>query len=597
MKNSFGVAVALSLLFISPAIAQSVHGASIYGETKYKKDFTHFEYVNPDAPKGGEIKMAVMGTFDSLNPFIIKGVPAAGLGLGFDTLLTQSDDEPFAAYGLVAESFYISKKRIFIIFTLNKAARFHDGSPILADDVIFSFNTLKEKGSPVYRYYYGNVKEVVKIDDYNVKFIFKDASNRELPLILGQLPVLSEKYWQDKDFSATTLEPVLGSGPYKIKSFEAGRYITYERAKDYWAKDLATRKGMYNFDIFNFDYYMDTTAALQALKSKNYDLRIENEAKKWETGYDFEHGGNFIKKEFANGNPAGVQGFVFNTRRDNFSDAKVREAIALAFDFEWTNRAMFFSHYNRTRSYFDNSAMGATGLPSKGELALLNKHKEQIPNRVFNQEFMPPASDGSGYIRENLTKALALLAEAGWKLDKAGILRNENGKAFEFEILLNAESSGAWERISIPFAKNLAKIGIKANVRKIDATQYQNRLNSFDFDMISHIWGQSLAPGSEQRYYWGSAAADSNGSYNFAGIKNPAVDELIEKVITANTYKELTTATKALDRVLQWNFYIIPHWYLGKNRLTYWDKFGMPETTPLQGVNLYTWWDKSVTEQ
>ncbi len=574
-------------------MGQAVHGISIYGKPKYGKDFTSFDYVNPDAPKGGSLKMAVMGTFDNLNPFILKGASATGLGMTFDTLVAGSDDEPFSVYGLIAESFEIAKDKSSITFYLNKNARFHNGERITPDDVIFSFNILREKGAPTYRYYYSNVKKAVSLKNNAVKFIFKDATNRELPLIVGQLPIMSKEYWQDKDFSATTLDVVLGSGPYRVKDFEQGRFISYERVADYWAKDLPTRKGLYNFDTITYDYYMDSTAALQALKSRNYDLRIENEAKKWETGYDFNHNGDFIKKEFANGLPSGVQGFVFNTRKPIFADEKVREALSMAFDFEWTNKAMFYGHYKRTRSYFDNSEMAATGLPSSSELRLLNKHKKDLPARVFTDEYMPPKSDASGYIRENLTKALELLSYAGWMLDEDGILRDKDGNAFVFEILLNAESSAAWERISIPFARNLKKIGIAANIRKIDAIQYQNRLNSFDYDMISLIWGQSLSPGSEQRYFWGSEAADTQGSRNYAGIKNKAVDDLIEKVIGANSYKELTTATKALDRVLQWNFYIIPHWYLGKNRLAYWDKFGMPDIVPLQGVNLFSWWDKN----
>ncbi len=594
MKNSLFAAIFICLSFLSQAKAEPVHGISIYGKPKYGKDFTHFDYVNPDAPKGGTLKMATFGTFDSLNPFIIKGVPATGLGMTFDTLLSSSSDEPFAEYGLVAKSFEIDKNRTSVTFYINELAKFHDNSPITADDVIFSFNILKEKGSPIYRYYYGNVAKVEKTGNGIVKFTFKDNTNRELPLIIGQLPILSKKYWENKDFSKTTLETVLGSGPYRINKLEQGRHVIYERVKDYWAKDLPTRKGMYNFDTISFDYYMDTTAALQALKSRNYDLRIENEAKKWETGYNFEHKGDFIKKEFANGMPSGVQGYVFNTRKDIFKDVKVREALSYAFDFDWTNKAMFFGHYNRTRSYFDNSEMASTGLPSPAEIKLLAPFKTSIPQQVFTKEYHPPASDGSGYIRENLTKALDLLNEAGWILDAKGILRNEQGEPFVFEILLNAESSAAWERISIPFSHNLAKIGITANIRKIDAIQYQNRLNGFDYDMISLIWGQSLSPGSEQRYFWGSAAADQQGSRNYAGIKNSAVDALIEKVISASSYKELTSATKALDRVLQWNFYIIPHWYLGKNRLAYWDKFGMPDIVPMQGVNIYTWWDKTI---
>lgn len=588
----FAAALMLSCLVMLPALADEVHGASIYGKPKYAESFTHFDYVNPAAPKGGSLRMAALGTFDSLNPFIIKGVPAAGLGLTFDTLLVQSDDEPFSGYGLIAEKFEIDPDRSWVTFTINKNAKFHNGDPIEADDVIFSFNILKEKGAPAYRYYYGNVKNVRKMGRYKVKFSFHDGSNRELPLIIGQLPILSKKDWEGKDFSATTLVPFIGSGPYKVNRFEQGRHIVYERVKDYWAQDLPVRKGHYNFDAISYDYYMDTTVALQALKSRDYDLRVENEAKKWENGYNFKDGSDFVKKEFSNSLPSGVQGYVFNTRRPLFTNAKVREALSYAFDFEWTNKALFYGHYKRTRSYFDNSQMAAQDSIGRRELQLLNKFRRELPSRVFTEKFNPPVSDGSGYIRENLTKALKLLGEVGWKLDEHGTLRNKEGTAFRFEILLNSEGSSAWERISIPFARNLSKIGIKADIRKADAIQYQNRLNTFDFDMISHIWGQSLSPGSEQRYFWGSAAADTNGSYNYAGIKNPVIDALIEEVIAASDYNELLAATRALDRTLLWNFYIIPHWYLGRNRLAYWDKFGMPATVPMQGVNIHTWWQK-----
>ena len=588
------LAVACAVVLLSfPACAEPVHGASIYGKVKYGKDFQHFDYVNPDAPKGGELKLGVLGTFDSFNPFIVKGISARGISYTFDTLLHQSEDEPFSMYGLIAQSFEIAEDRTWIEFHLNPKAIFHDGTPILADDVVFSFNTLRDKGSPVYRHYYGNVKKVRTKGKRAVRFEFKDGSNRELPLILGQMHVLSKSYWENRDFSATTLEPPLGSGPYKVAGFEQGRGITYERVQDYWAEDLPVRKGSNNFDKIIYDYYMDSTVALQAIKSGAFDIRIENEAKKWETGYNNvkSRDREFIKREFDNSLPAGAQGYVFNTRRTIFADARVREALSYAFDFEWVNRSLFYGHYKRTRSYFDNSPMAATGLPSKKEQSLLMKYKGKIPPRVFTEEYNPPTSDGTGYIRDNLTRALKLLSEAGWKLQE-GRLVNEVGEQFKFELLFNAEMSSAWERVALSFVRNLKKLGIEVSLRSLDATQYQNRLLGFDFDMTTYIWGQSLSPGTEQRYYWGSSAADTVGSYNFMGIKDDAVDELIELIIAAENYDELTTRTKALDRVLQWNFYMIPHWYLGKNRLAYWDKFGIPETIPMQGVDYMNWWVK-----
>ncbi|MBR7158439.1 MAG: ABC transporter substrate-binding protein [Alphaproteobacteria bacterium] len=568
------------------------HAIAMHGSPKYAKDFKHFSYVNPSAPKGGTLNLYSFGNFDSLNPYILKGIPPSGIELTFDTLMTSAKDEPFTEYGLLAESVEVPADRSYIAFNLRKEARFHDHSPVTADDVVFSFKVLKEKGNPLYRYYYANVAKVETTSPHRVLFTFdKKADNRELPLILGQLPVFSAKSWEGKDFAATTLTPIIGSGPYKISAFEPGRYIVYERNPDYWGKDLPVNVGNYNFSKVKYDFYRDSTVALEAFKSGAFDLRIENEAKKWGTGYNFPayEKGLVKKAEFRHHLPSGMQGFVFNTRKDIFKDRKVREALSYAFDFEWSNKHLFYDLYSRTKSFFDNSAMAATGLPSAKELKLLKPWEQQLPPEVFTSVYNPPETDGKGNVRPNLLKAFALLKEAGWEY-KNGRLENAEGKPFAFEIMLDTASAGAWERITLPFVRNLKRLGIDARIRVVDVTQNQNRINSFDFDMITAVWGQSLSPGNEQRSYWGSAAADQAGSRNYSGIKNPAVDAIIEEIISAKDDKALNTAVKALDRVLLWGYYVIPQWHTKVTRIAFWDKFGMPETIPMQGVDIMNWW-------
>lgn len=572
--------------------AEKSHAIAMHGLPKYAADFTHFDYVNPDAPKGGKITLFATGSFDTLNPFTLKGMAAAGSSMPFDTLMTSSADEPFTRYPLIAESLEVPQNRSFARFHLNKKAKFHDGSPVTAKDVLFSFNILRNKGNPLYRYYYANVKEARAENDYSVLFIFdENQDNRELPLILSELPILSEKYWQDKDFSATTLSAPLGSGPYRIASFDAGRSITLKRVKDYWAKDLPSVKGLYNFDIIKYDYYRDTTVALEGFKSGAFDLRVENEAKKWAKGYDFPavNSGMVIKKSFHHSNPSGMQGFVFNLRNQFFQDIKVRKAFTLIFDFEWSNKNLFYGMYHRTHSYFDNSSLASYGLPAGKELALLEKVKDIVPPQVFTEPFTLPLNNGDGQIRKNLESAYKLLQEAGW-IYADGALRNKEGKPFTFTILLISSGAAAWERITLPFVRNLARLGIKANVRTVDTAQYQAMMNAFDFDMVVNVWGQSLSPGNEQRSYWGSSSAEQKGSMNYAGIKNPAIDAMIEEVISANSREDLTAAVRALDRLLLHGYYVIPNWHTKETRIAYWDKFGMPDTIPLQGVQLMSWW-------
>lgn len=582
------------VLLAFPAAAQyqatPAKGVAMHGNPRYGWNFKHFDYANPDAPKGGTLKMSAYGSFDTFNPYTIKGVSAAGTGLLFDTLMVESADEPFSEYGLIAETVEMPKDRSWVAFNINKKARFHDGTPVTAEDVVFSFDILRTKGLPMFRYYYGNVDKAVAEKPMRVLFVFKPGDNRELPLILGQMPVFSKKYWQDRDFSATTLEPPVGSGPYKVAGFETGRYVIYERDPDYWAKDLPPVRGFYNFDKIRYDYYRDATVAVEGFKSGAFDLRVENEAKKWVSAYDgFSEKNGMIKKSFNHSLPSGMQGFVFNTRRAIFADRRVRQALGLAFDFEWSNKNLFYGLYKRTQSYFDNSDMAAKGLPKGEELKLLNKYRDRLPPEVFTRPFSLEKTSGDGNIRPQLEKAFKLLEEAGWTV-RDGVLKNEKGDPFRFEILIDSASSSAWERIALPYIRNLKRLGVEAVLRAVDTTQYKNRTDSYDYDMIVNIWGQSTSPGNEQRYFWGSAAADMNGSQNYAGIKNPVVDELIEEIIEAPDRKKLVAAVKALDRVLLWEHYVVPHWFVPSVRLVYWNKFGIPDDSVMKGVQLMTWW-------
>ncbi|MGJ3260098.1 MAG: extracellular solute-binding protein [Rhodospirillales bacterium] len=584
--------IAIGFLTLAPAYADDPkpqHGIAMHGDLKYGPDFKHFDYVNPDAPKGGKIRLGAIGGFDSLNPFIVKGNAAGGASFVYDTLLTSSADEAFSEYGLLAETVRVPDDRSWVEFKLRDGARWHDGKPVTADDVIFSFNTMVEKGRPFFRFYYGSVERAVKIGPKTVRFDFKPGENRELPLILGQLTVLPKHYWETREFDATTLEPPLGSGAYRVKSVEPNRSIVLERVEDYWGKDLPVNVGTNNFDVIEFEYYRDAQVAIEAFTGGRFDFRRENSSKAWATAYDVPAVKNGLIKleEFDHDRPAGMQGFAFNMRRDMFKDPKVREALAYAFDFEWSNKNLFYGQYTRTRSYFENSELAATGLPSDAELKLLEPYRGQIPGEVFTKEYNPPETDGSGNIRGNLRTASKMLRDAGWVI-KDGVRVNEKtGKKLEFEVLL---VSPLFERIVLPFAKNLEKLGVKARVRTVESAQYQRRTDTFDYDVIVNNWGQSLSPGNEQRDFWSSDAADREGSRNATGIKSKAVDELIEKLIAAPDREALITACRALDRVLQWNHLVIPHFHAGYDRIAYWDKFGQPKVTPTRGTQFLSWW-------
>lgn len=573
------------------AQAAPQHALTLYNEApKYPANFQHFDFVNPDAPKGGTFRMAGFGSFDSLNPFISKGVPEQNIGLIYDTLMAQSLDEPFTEYGLVAGKIEKAPDNSWVRFYLRPEARFNDGQPIRAEDVVFSFQTLMSAGSPLYRGYYADVDQVIAEDPLRVLFKFKHSNNRELPLILGQLTVLPKHWWESRDFAKSNLEVPLGSGPYRVTAVKAGRSIRYERVKDYWGRDLPVNRGFYNFDVITSDYYRDNTVALEALKAGQFDYWLEMSAKNWANAYNTPAvaQGRLIKEQIANGNPTGMQGFVFNTRRPLFQDVRVRHALSLLLDFEWSNKQLFNGAYTRTRSYFENSEMAATGLPGPEELAILEPLRGKIPPQVFDQAFSPSVCDGSGMIRAQQREAYQLLQEAGWRIvdDK---MVDAQGKPVVIEFLL---AQTEFERVLLPFKRNLADLGIDLVIRRVDVSQYITRVRSRDFDMIVGSFPQSNSPGNEQREFWMSSSADKPGSRNYIGLKDPAIDTLVESLINADSRASLVAHARALDRVLQWGYYVIPNWHIKTWRVAYWDHIGHPQVAPKYDIGINTWWIK-----
>ena len=581
------------LLFAAPAAAQDgdareSHGLSMYGDLKYPADFAHFDYVNPDAPKGGDARLWSFGGFDTLNPFTLKGRAAPGLGLVYDTLLKSSADEAFSEYGLLAETVRMPEDRSWVAFKLRPEARWRDGAPVTAEDVVWTFETLVTQGHPTYAAYYANVAEATDEGDGWVRFAFDAPGNRELPLIVGQMAVLPKHWFEGRDFAATTLEPPLGSGPYEAIDVDPGRSIVYRRVEDYWGAEVPVQVGFHNFDTIRYDEYLDFDIALEAFKAREYDFRMENNSKLWATGYtgpNFDNGA-IVREEIGHSRPTGMQAFVFNLRRPMFRDARVREALGLAFDFEWSNENLFHGQYDRTTSYFSNSELAARGAPDEAELALLEPLRHLLPEEVFGEVHVPPATDGSGAVRDRLRVAKALLEDAGWTV-RDGALTGPDGEALAFEILL---VQPAFERIAQPFARNLERLGVAVDIRIVDASQYERRMETFDFDMTVDVFGQSRSPGNEQRDYWTSAAAGVEGSRNTLGLENPAVDALVEEIVFAESREELVAAARALDRVLRWGHYVVPNWHIRYDRVAYWDKFGRPEVTPDDGLVFNAWW-------
>lgn len=599
LRSCFLSLACLAFLIPQTVRAEPVHAAALFGEPKYAADFDHLDYVNPDAPKGGTFRSAVVGSFDSSNPFIIKGVAASGITSIYESLMTRTLDEPYTSYGLIAKTIEIAPDRSWVRFVLRPEATWHDGKPITADDVIWSFETLRDKGSPFYRTYYKSVKSVTKSGPRQVTFTFMRKNDRKLPLIIGDLPILPKHFWTNgkNDFSKSNLNIPLGSGAYRIKSIQPGRRIVLEHAENWWAKDLPIMRGTSNFATIIYDYYRDKDVAFQAFLGADVDFRQENVAKNWAQGYVHPRvrNGDIVRQSIQHDLPTGMQGFIYNTRRPLFSDRRVREALNYAFDFEWSNRQLAFDAYKRSQSYFNNCYLASSGVPDEAETALLARFKSTLPPDLFTQPYTNPYNTGDGTIRNNLRHGLDLLQEAGWTLDRNGLLHDKNGKFFTFEVLTDNPMFDRW---LLPFERNLRKMGIIVTLRTIDAAQYQNRMINYDFDMTIQLIPQSLTPGNEQYTYWHSSQANVPGGNNLMGIKNPVVDYLINQVIKARTEEELVTATHALDRVLLWNNYVIPQWYSDRFNIAYASWLGHPAENPPYGLPvLETWWDKRLEKQ
>ena len=578
----------LSAPMADAAAAAPSHGIAMHGDLKYVSGFRHLDYVNPDAPKGGELRRAVRGTFDNLNPFLIKGVPAHGRHLVFESLLKRTWDEPFSLYGLIAETVEVPDDRSSVTFTLRPEARFHDGRPITVDDVVFSWETLKEKGRPNHRLYYKQVRKIERADERSIRFVFDAASpDRELPLILGLMPIVSKDYYAKTEFEKTTLVPPVGSGPYRIESVDPGRRVVYRRDPGYWGRELAINRGQHNFDRVRYDYYRDGDVMIEAFKAGEYDLRLEFSGKRWATAYDFPAvaDGRVKRELLPNGRPSGMSALVFNSRREIFADRRVRYALAHAFDFATVNKTLLHGAYRRTSSIFDNSELGSRGIPQGRELALLEPFRDKLPPELFEKPYRPPG--GEGGIRANLRAAKRILAGAGWVVREGALQRARDGLKMAFEILLVDPAN---EKIALAFARNLRRLGVEARVRTVDTSQYQFRRNTYDFDMMIYRWGMSLSPGNEQAFYWGTKAAGQEGTRNYPGIRNPAVDKLIERMTQARKREVFVDVVRAMDRVLLWGHYVVPLYYLHGDRIAYWNRFGRPKVIPLYGVVIDAWW-------
>ena len=573
------------------------HALSLIGEPKYPADFKHFDYVNPDAPKGGLARLADIGSFDSLNPILYKGEAAAGLGLVYESLMQDSLEESSTSYGLIAEWASYPPDYSSVTFKLRNEARWHDGKPITPDDVIYSLEIAKA-ANPRMALYYKNVARAEATGPNEVTFTFDVKGNRELPMIMGQLTVLPKHYWTGKDASGrerdplkTTLEPPLGSGPYRIKHLSAGRTISYERVPDYWGKDLPVNRGQWNFDEIRFEYYRDETVAFESFKAGNLDYWTESSAKNWATAYDFAavKNGWVVRQEVPIERSQPMQSFVLNLRRPQFQDRRVRQAFNLAFDFEWANKNLFYGQYARVGSYFEGSELAAPKeLPQGLELKILNEVKDEVPAEVFTTVHTNPVNNSPDDLRANLRKAVMLLKEAGYEVKDGALVNAKTGEPLKVEFLL---VSPLFERIVQPYIRNLERLGIKATLRMVDSAQYARRLDSFDYDIVVGNFAQSESPGNEQRDFWGSEAADREGSRNLIGIKDKAIDKLVDRVIFAKDREELVAATRALDRVLLWNDFVVPQWYSPNVRIAYWNRFGQPKTLPaLTPGFIQVWW-------
>ncbi len=564
-------------------------------EPKYPADFKHFDYVNPDAPRGGDLVLSGLGSFDSLNPFLLKGISAGGLGLlVFETLLEKSLDEPFSMYGMIADDFVLAEDGLSVTFHINPKARFSNAKPIKAEDVKFSFDTLMSKvAHPQFRIYYQDIDSVTVIDDLTVRFNFK-RQNRELHMIVGEISIFSKDWLQGKEFSETDDIAPISSGPYVVDQYQRGKYIRYKRNPDYWAADLPVRQGMYNFDTIKYTYYKDSSIAIEAFKAGEFDFFHEFYSKRWARSHEGPkyESGEILKTELKHSNNAGMQGFAMNTRRDRFKDVRVRRALSLAYDFAWANEHLFYNQYVRCDSYFSNSELAATGLPEGDELALLNNYRDQLPDEVFTREWLPPATDKKGALRDNLKQARDLLKEADWSIQE-GVLKNSEGKVFTIDVLL---AQKGFDRILAPYARNLKKLGIEMNYRTVDRSLYKQRVDTYDFDMLVTSYNSSMSPGNELKNRFHSQSIGTKGSDNLSGIADPVVDALIEDVVNAENREQLLIASRALDRVLLFGEYLIPNWYIDKHRIAYRNTFEYPKTLPLyyepDTLLIKSWWKK-----
>lgn len=579
------------LLSVCWANAEPAPAIALHGTPKEPAGFEHFSYVNPVAPKGGRLTLGAYGSFDSLNPLIVKGSPAAGLrDFTIESLMARGLDEPFTLYGLIAESVEVPEDRSSVTFHLDPKAHFSDGHPITSDDVIFSLELLKEKGRPNHRTYFSKVAKSEKLSEHAVRFIFDAAGDREIPLIMALMPVLPKHATNPDTFENTTLSPPVGSGPYKVGKLDAGRAITFERDPNYWGRDLPVNRGRFNFDEIRFDYYREGTAMFDAFKSGQIDLWPEEDPRRWANGYDFPaiRDGRAVKREFEIGIPAGMTALVFNTRRQVFTDPRVREALIYLFDFEWTNRTLYAGLYSRTQSYFERSILASPGHAADAhERELLAPFPDAVKPAIMDGTYRFPSTDGSGRSRENQERAFHLLQQAGYELRGGKMVNSASGRRLEFEILA---VSNAQEGLLLSFARDAGRLGIKVNVRVVDSSQYQQRLTNYDYDMIQNTWTSSLSPGNEQLFRWSSQSAKVPGTYNFAGVENPAADAMIQALLAAKSEADFVSAVRALDRVLLSGDYVIPLFYIPKQWVAFWTRLQHPEVTPLFGYSVDSWW-------
>ena len=580
--------LAATLFAVLPAAAEPTYALSLIGPPQLPPDFTHLPDANPDAPKGGAVNLAAIGSFDSLNPWIVRGSPAGSIGQVWETLMVPNPDEAETEYAHLAQSVDVAADHLSATFVLRSNAHFSDGTPVLASDVVWTFNTLRDKGRPILRSYWGDVSDVVAMDPHTVVFHFKTADNRELPNILGQVPVLPEHWWKGRDFSAPLTDAPVGSGPYLVDHVDPGRTITYKRDPNWWAATMPTGRGRNNFDTMRYEYFRDPTVAFEAFKAGQIDFRRENISKNWATAYDFPAIANgTVKKEVLPMHiPTGMQAYAMNTRRAMFADPRTRQAMDELFDFQWLNKTLFYGLYDRTESYFSNSDFASSGIPEGAELALLEPFRDKLPPELFTTPFKLPVTDGSGNNRDGVRRAYDLLKAAGWAL-KDHKMVNAAGQPLSFEILMYEPAS---ERVALPYAQWLGRLGIDAHIRTVDPAQFQKRMDDLDFDMAEALIPESESLGNEQIDFWSCSSANQPGTQNVAGVCNPVVDAMVAKVVAASNHADLVTAAHALDRVLLADWYMVPQWHLDQVWVAYWNRFGHPDHVPRTGLDFATWW-------